>query len=236
MNRITRESWNLIVTDIIDIVESNRDYGTDYFTNKEVILSITVSFELLMMKRKGGDYMRNTYWDRDYYSIYEVNGEKYIKFWGYFYDGCDDEEKPYRCLEFVGAEIPLEDYLKDRGISIEDGWSSYIGDMTEDEAIAAMNRYYNGNPPEPYPIQDVTMETPCGDYVDAIFYEKEESMTNKEAVENNYVAIFEAFDVNDLAWDIIIKVLRENIPGFNVGFGDGNYMAFAIPKNWEEVK
>lgn len=180
--------------------------------------------------------MRNTYWDRDYYSIYEVNGEKYIKFWGYFYDGCDDEEKPYRCLEFVGAEIPLEDYLKDRGISIEDGWSSYIGDMTEDEAIVAMNRYYNGNPPEPYPIQDVTMETPCGDYVDAIFYEKEKSMTNKEAVENNYVAIFEAFDVNDLAWDIIIKVLRENIPGFNVGFGDGNYMAFAIPKNWEEVK
>lgn len=59
-------------------------------------------------------------------------------------------------------------------------------------------------------------------------------MTNKEAVENNYVAIFEASDVNDLAWDIIIKVLRGNIPGFNVGFGDGNYMAFAIPKNWEE--
>ena len=59
-------------------------------------------------------------------------------------------------------------------------------------------------------------------------------MTNKEAVENNYVAIFEASDVNNLAWEIIIKVLRENIPGFNVGFGDGNYMEFTIPKNWEE--
>ena len=61
-------------------------------------------------------------------------------------------------------------------------------------------------------------------------------MTNKEAVENNNVVIFEADDVNDPTWDTIISVLRENIPGFHVGFGDGNYMAFAIPKNWEEVK
>ena len=36
MSKITRESWNLIVTDIIDIVESNRYYGTDDFTNKEL--------------------------------------------------------------------------------------------------------------------------------------------------------------------------------------------------------
>lgn len=36
MSKITRESWNLIVTDIIDIVKSNRDYGTDDFTNKEL--------------------------------------------------------------------------------------------------------------------------------------------------------------------------------------------------------
>lgn len=113
--------------------------------------------------------MRNTYWDRDYYSIYEVNGEKYIKFWGYFYDGCDDEEKPYRCLEFVGAEIPLKDYLEDRSVYdlIESEITQYIGDMTEDEAIEAMNGYYNGNPPVPYPLEDVTMETPCGDYIDA---------------------------------------------------------------------
>lgn len=55
-------------------------------------------------------------------------------------------------------------------------------------------------------------------------------MTNKEAVENNNVVIFEADDVNDPTWDIIISVLRENIPGFHVGYGDGNYMAFAIPK------
>lgn len=58
-------------------------------------------------------------------------------------------------------------------------------------------------------------------------------MTNKEAVENNNVVIFEADDVNDPTWDIIISVLRENIPGFHVGYGDGNYMAFAIPKEFQ---
>lgn len=55
-------------------------------------------------------------------------------------------------------------------------------------------------------------------------------MTNKEAVENNNVLIFEAEDVNDPAWETVIDVLTENIPGFNVGYGNGNWMAFAIPK------
>lgn len=61
-------------------------------------------------------------------------------------------------------------------------------------------------------------------------------MTNKEAVENNNVVIFEADDVNDSTWDIIISVLRENIPGFHVGYGNGNYMAFAIPKEFQRGK
>jgi hypothetical protein len=55
-------------------------------------------------------------------------------------------------------------------------------------------------------------------------------MTNKEAVMNNDIVIFEAEDVNDPTWDIIISVLEKNIKGFHVGYGNGNYMAFAIPK------
>lgn len=55
-------------------------------------------------------------------------------------------------------------------------------------------------------------------------------MTNKEAVENYNMVIFEAEDVNDPTWDYIISVLRENIPGFHVGYGDDNWMSFAVPK------
>lgn len=55
-------------------------------------------------------------------------------------------------------------------------------------------------------------------------------MTNKEAVENNYVLLFEAEDCNDPMWEYVIEILRENISGFNVGYCSGNWMAFAIPK------
>lgn len=36
MNRITRESWDLIAKDIIDTVEDNRFYGSDALTIKEL--------------------------------------------------------------------------------------------------------------------------------------------------------------------------------------------------------
>lgn len=55
-------------------------------------------------------------------------------------------------------------------------------------------------------------------------------MTNREAVENNDVLIFEAEDCNDPMWDYVINILSKNIPGFSVGYGKGNWMAFAIPK------
>lgn len=43
------------------------------------------------------------------------------------------------------------------------------------------------------------------------------------------ILIFEAWDVNDPRWDVIIDVLSENIPGFEVRYADGNYMNFVIP-------
>ena len=59
-------------------------------------------------------------------------------------------------------------------------------------------------------------------------------MTNREMVENNSIIVFEAEDVNDPAWELIISTLREHIPGFNVGYGKGNWMAFAIPNDMVE--
>ena len=61
-------------------------------------------------------------------------------------------------------------------------------------------------------------------------FERGGHMTNREVVENNYVLLFEAEDCNDPMWGYVIEILSENIPGFNVGYGKGNWMAFAIPK------
>lgn len=55
-------------------------------------------------------------------------------------------------------------------------------------------------------------------------------MTNREVVENNFVLLFEAEDCNDPMWEYVIDILSKNISGFNVGYGNGNWMAFAIPK------
>ncbi len=35
-NKITRESWELIATEIINICESGREYGSDDFTMKDL--------------------------------------------------------------------------------------------------------------------------------------------------------------------------------------------------------
>ena len=59
-------------------------------------------------------------------------------------------------------------------------------------------------------------------------------MTNKEMVENNSIVVFFFFFFNDPAWEVIISTLREHIPGFNVGYGKGNWMAFAIPNDMVE--
>ena len=49
--------------------------------------------------------------------------------------------------------------------------------------------------------------------------------------ENN-ILIFEAWDVNDPKWDVVIDILNENIPGFEVRYGDGNNMIFVIPQEY----
>lgn len=43
------------------------------------------------------------------------------------------------------------------------------------------------------------------------------------------ILIFEAWDVNDPNWDIVIDVLMDHLPGFEVRYGDGNNMMFVIP-------
>lgn len=46
---------------------------------------------------------------------------------------------------------------------------------------------------------------------------------------NENILVFEAVDVNDPSWDRVIDVLRDNIHGFEVRYGDGNSMIFTFP-------
>ena len=42
--------------------------------------------------------------------------------------------------------------------------------------------------------------------------------------------LFEAENVNDEGWDMIIEMLRNNLSGFEILYGDGNYMEFKWDK------
>lgn len=114
------------------------------------------------------------YWNKDFFSIEMYPGElKCIHFWGYFYDNGEEayegEGKTSRNLEWCGFIIPLEQYLQwdeedfDR---YQGSCNTYIEDMAPEDAVYAMNHYYNEETPVELPLKNVTMETPCGDYVD----------------------------------------------------------------------
>ena len=113
------------------------------------------------------------YWDTDFYKI-EDYGEKYICICGYFYDEGDGEgsKKTSRCIDFSGFECPLKEFLDWRGDEYEYDdrqaeADQYIENCTPKEAIKMMNTYFNGNPPTELKFEDITMETPCGYYVNA---------------------------------------------------------------------
>ena len=46
---------------------------------------------------------------------------------------------------------------------------------------------------------------------------------------NNIIELrLEAENVNDDGWKKVIDTLRDNLPGFVVTYGDGNYMTFSF--------
>jgi hypothetical protein len=52
---------------------------------------------------------------------------------------------------------------------------------------------------------------------------------------NNVIELrLEAENVNDDGWEKVIDTLRDNLPGFVVTYGDGNYMTFSFNVQEEE--
>ena len=112
------------------------------------------------------------YWETDFYQIEEENGKKLVHIMGYFYhtDDGSGSKKQYRCLEYTWFYVPLEEFIEWDGDDYDDAaqeLKQYIQDMTEEEAIDAMYHYFGGISPTPLLYQDLTMDTPCGYYVNA---------------------------------------------------------------------
>lgn len=110
--------------------------------------------------------------DQEIYSIYkDAQGVKQFKWEGYIY-ACDKE---FRRYEPCWCEFPLSEILD----VINEGkikeflneWASNgksgIEEINYDSSAAhLLNKFYNGKAPERLLLSELTMDTPCGCYID----------------------------------------------------------------------
>lgn len=107
--------------------------------------------------------------DRYFYSV-EMDGDnKVVHISGnIYYNNGDETEKCFRLAEWTGMYITI-DKLKEL---LEDDifWeyineqTTYLTDLTEDEAVDMCKVYFDGSSGTRLHIGSVNEDTPCGDY------------------------------------------------------------------------
>ena len=116
----------------------------------------------------------------DFYTISVVDGVKVIHINGYSYKSDSTEyitkENPngdyWANMECCWFLEPLEEFIQNLRADynyVNDTYSElnqYQGDYTEGEMVEIINHYFNGKPADFYlPFEEITMDTPCGNYV-----------------------------------------------------------------------
>ena len=108
----------------------------------------------------------------DFYEIYlNKQGEKEIHVLGYTYHGDD-----WKCADVCWFIEPLSEFVQhvsddEHYVDSElSNYKQYEQDMTDEEAADAINRYFDGKPADyRLKFKDVTIDTPCGNYVNESF-------------------------------------------------------------------
>jgi hypothetical protein len=107
--------------------------------------------------------------DRYFYSV-EMDGDRRVVHMSgnVYFNDADETETCYRIAEWtffymtideiqkLFEELRFYDYINER--------VDYMGDRTEDEALAICQEYFNGTPGKMLHITQVNEDTPCGDY------------------------------------------------------------------------
>ena len=107
------------------------------------------------------------YWEADFYEIYLYDNEKWINIEGFYYDNGDDYGYGTSREEtYSGFDMSLKDFLSpDFDYDVfQESLNHYVEDLEDTEAIRRMNEEHKGYKPLPY--TEITMETPCGYYID----------------------------------------------------------------------
>ena len=111
--------------------------------------------------------LSDTY-NNDIYDIYDQDGEKRIQILGYAYIGDNIEYNSFSGLDYTLSEF-IEQYKADPEFVNEEEWSckeyvEYYDSEKELEEFLDMNN--PSCPLIPLKYGNITMETPCGHYID----------------------------------------------------------------------
>lgn len=127
--------------------------------------------------------MTKTHWEDEFYEIHDSANGKVINIMGYFYGGCDggyDHNREWNkdwsarnvsyCIEFM-----LDDFIN-RFVNGDEDWTDceeywnrmeYMEDMTDEMAEEQMENMIIENNYIGLPFSHLSMDTPCGCYIDA---------------------------------------------------------------------
>ncbi len=117
-----------------------------------------------------------SFWDCDYYQVTEIAGIKTVIVDGYYYDTGDDEELSSRIVCYSDVEYPLDEFVQMVKASDEfrneitefaSTKKQYIEDLKYDEALSNMQYFYD-EPATPLLYEELTLDTPCGLYIDGL--------------------------------------------------------------------
>lgn len=107
-------------------------------------------------------------YDRDIYDIYDQDGEKRIHILGYAYI-----EDNIKYVSFCGLDFRLSEFIKSYRTNPEFvndeecGCKQYIEDFDSEKELEEFLDMDNPSRPLiPLSYGDITMETPCGHYID----------------------------------------------------------------------
>lgn len=112
--------------------------------------------------------------EAEFFSIEpDGQGGKQIHIFGYCYStGDDDEEEPWRNVEYTFFIEPLEEFIEH--LKANENYvdetagdvKQYIGDYADDGIVDIINHYFNGHTADAVlHYSEIAIDTPCGDYM-----------------------------------------------------------------------
>lgn len=106
--------------------------------------------------------------NRYFFSVESDNGVMFLHLFGNVYKNDSGDEKDYSCAEWTHFYVKVEEAKKmlaaGKFFDYADEWVCYLDNISEESAQNICYRYFGDYSGIELPIEDITENTPVGDY------------------------------------------------------------------------